>query len=431
MDDRDRTEAVEQSDANVTKFKLGPATAAYVRNLERLQRVNNASSALYRNKLAGRCAIIVGAGPSLNEAIEQLKWIPRGNPIFAVNTALPALLKAGIKVDFTVSVELLPVLHGLGVDSRDMGRVITNIAASEHTMELAAKTCGFFVTGIHFHQARTHEVLGVEPMVHRSALTAAVQVARHWGAAQIVLVGADMGWTDEKVYADGTPWEATTGKVEGDRLRFQDCQERHDLHLRFGYTNVPKQRPISKIPAWGGVGEVFTITEFDSQRLMLEELGAGMETTFPVNCSRGGALIAGWGECPFDAAVRLYMREHEPLGFEDTKLSQATIDRAMVDIHSQAQNAEVAFSESLELTRPGRQTFARILAGEMDMAYGLALPDHLHQLELAQSGKLGEQQVLTARALAGHRAAHELRDLWRWAKKDRRVLTGGNVELPV
>ena len=59
----------------------------------------------WANALAGMPALVCGAGPSLDAALAPLAHFARQAVVFAADSALPALARGGIPVDFAVSID--------------------------------------------------------------------------------------------------------------------------------------------------------------------------------------------------------------------------------------------------------------------------------------------------------------------------------------
>lgn len=387
-------------------------------------------------------AIIVGAGPSLDrdDNLLRLKNRPKGCLLFAVNTSVPALIAADVPIDFTVSVELLPVLYGKKIDPKKLGTLIVSTAANEHTVELAAQNNGMFLSGVHYYYGRSHEILDVEPLSHNAAITAAVRTAMFWEASQIVLIGCDMGWTADRVYAANTPWHDSTVGLEGDELVFAPHAERAALHSQFGFSNLPKRRPVNQIPAWGGAGTVYTASEFDQQHFSLARMSTtGSPFTAFINASRGGAHIDGWFEVALDDE-RLQLTGLDPIRIDPRvnghPPTRRQVDLAYLDLYRQAAAMEETMLRALALEPPSFEDFKAILEDDLCMPYGLSLPHYMWQTEAVERGQMGEQDVNTCRRISQYNAARSLLRMWQSALTDRRVLSADmtakdDVELAV
>jgi len=65
----------------------------------------------------GKPVFAIAAGPSLNKNIDQLKRVKGKYPIFAVDTAMPTMMRKNILPDFCVTVETDPLINEMQIDS--------------------------------------------------------------------------------------------------------------------------------------------------------------------------------------------------------------------------------------------------------------------------------------------------------------------------
>lgn len=78
-----------------------------------------------------RPVFAVAAGPSLDKNINELSRVKGRYPIFAVDTALPTMIKHGIKPDFCVTVEVDPLINRMKIDTEDVGLIATVVVDSD------------------------------------------------------------------------------------------------------------------------------------------------------------------------------------------------------------------------------------------------------------------------------------------------------------
>lgn len=77
-----------------------------------------------------RPVFAVAAGPSLDKNIKELAKVKDKYPIFAVDTALPSMIRAGIKPDFCVSVEVDPLINEMKFDTENIGLIASIVVDS-------------------------------------------------------------------------------------------------------------------------------------------------------------------------------------------------------------------------------------------------------------------------------------------------------------
>jgi len=78
-----------------------------------------------RSRYQEKPVFAVAAGPSLDKNVQELKRVKGRFPIFAVDTALPSMINAGIKPDFCVSVEVDPLINEMEIDTEGIDLIAT------------------------------------------------------------------------------------------------------------------------------------------------------------------------------------------------------------------------------------------------------------------------------------------------------------------
>lgn len=232
------------------------------------------------NALVGVPALVVGAGPSLDQSLEDIKQVQDRMLIFAAASALAPLQKAGVNPMMTLALE-----------GRDESR---QFQGADHTRTiLAASSTG--------HPAHFDKWSGPQAIFHVhqwvSALTgqgmvlphgghvgsAAFSLAVLWGCDPVVLVGQDLGYPGGRFHATGRP-----GGEDYDK---------------------PDMTPVKAING----GEVLTSAEFASYRSWYSESAAYLKRVRPdrrvINATAAGAEIPGFEHAP----LSLIAQELPPL----------------------------------------------------------------------------------------------------------------------
>jgi len=174
-----------------------------------------------KDVFAGMPAVITGAGPSLDHAIPELTGVADRAVIIATDTTMRPMLNAGLAPQLVVGLDpsapnarhfrALPdtagawliaesALDPVAVDAVD-GRVFWFRAATHHPWPW------YLEFGIDVGKL---DVWG-------SVLTAAFQVAVLAGCDPIVLVGADLAFTDDRPYCRGTTYELDWASLQPDQ----------------------------------------------------------------------------------------------------------------------------------------------------------------------------------------------------------------------
>lgn len=151
-------------------------------------------------------AILVAAGPSLNRNIQELKRAKGRAFIFAVDTAVKPLLKAGIVPDMFAIVDGKKPLNLVQIEGADQIPLIpTAVSASEvlayHKGMKFFHTEGYDLTDkILFHYSLMESTLPSGGSVANSAFSLLYRI----GVRTVILVGQDLALTDNRTHADGT-----------------------------------------------------------------------------------------------------------------------------------------------------------------------------------------------------------------------------------
>jgi len=166
-----------------------------------------------RGKFEGIPAIICGAGPSLKKAAPYLKKLENKALIFAGGSTLSALSHLKIKPHLGMAVDPNPREYDCikGCQFTDIpflyaSRVLPKV------FEVFEGPLGYIRSGTggpceaYFEKAFGIEDAFIGPELGREALsvtTLAVAMATALGCNPIILVGLDMAYSDEKLYAEG------------------------------------------------------------------------------------------------------------------------------------------------------------------------------------------------------------------------------------
>ncbi|OGV54731.1 MAG: hypothetical protein A2X49_09670 [Lentisphaerae bacterium GWF2_52_8] len=149
----------------------------------------------------GKVALILGAGPSLDEAMPLLRRIREKALFIAVGTALKSLLEEGIKPDFVVSVDSVPaVMKQFEGVSADSAWLLTHHQAPPELFNLfenrafifAANLLGGFNTWLEGTAALPMR-LSVGGTVALTAMDAAISM----GCRHIVIAGLDLSFRQD------------------------------------------------------------------------------------------------------------------------------------------------------------------------------------------------------------------------------------------
>jgi hypothetical protein len=199
-----------RSNANARKRFAGPYLLQTLKNLDAIGREGDV--AVLTGRLTSAPAVLVAAGPSLDQTLPELRELQERAVIIAADTALRPLLSAGVKPHLVVAVDPAETnaAHLAGVNGVEQTFFVSE--ASLHPSALLPFSGRTF-----FFRVSNHEpwpwlrTLGVDRGVLRawgSVLTSAFDLALRMGCDPIVFTGADLAYSRGRPYCRGTIYEA-------------------------------------------------------------------------------------------------------------------------------------------------------------------------------------------------------------------------------
>jgi hypothetical protein len=180
-----------------------------LRNLRHI--ANGADAGELSGRFAGVPAVLVGAGPSLDHTLPALRTLEDRTLVIAADTAWRPLVEAGIDPALVVTADPseLNGTHLIGVASRRETWLIAEGSVDPHALDASAGRVATFRVANH-HPWPWLQTAGIQrPLVRvwGSVLTAAFDLAVMLGCDPIVFLGADLAYTDERLYCRGTTFE--------------------------------------------------------------------------------------------------------------------------------------------------------------------------------------------------------------------------------
>lgn len=192
-------------------------------------------------------ALVVGAGPSLEIQIDQLKYERKGASLIATDTSLPTLLQYDITPDLVISIDCQHISYHHFLSGYPEGVPLVLDLASPPGLTRITRNLIFFTSGHPFsHYVNAH--WRKFPFIDTSGGNvshAAVSLADSLGAKQILLFGADFSYPEGKSYSRGSylyPYfnsrEMRTSPMEGQffsfLLRNQNIKKEYaDKYIRY------------------------------------------------------------------------------------------------------------------------------------------------------------------------------------------------------
>lgn len=262
--------------------------------------------------LRGVPAIVVAAGPSLDRNVEQLRTLRQHALVLAVNTAASALARAGVVPHAVVAIESLDVSTQLAALPflREVPAFL-ELTGHPGLWQLPfAQTLPISVDT----NACAHFSARIDPKHHLAAgfcvANAAVAIAHALGCGPIVLVGSDLAYSGERVYASGTAFADMRASVGADgvaQLSGMDGKRAIEQGSgdAGGGSRMPDRARTMPAPGWHPDTTVHTTRDF----LMFRDWYTAAAKTLrergirPVNATEGGMQIPGWDHVPLADAV--------------------------------------------------------------------------------------------------------------------------------
>lgn len=282
-------------------------------------------------------AVLVGAGPSLDESIETLHRIRDRVILFSCGTALRPLLRNGLVPDFHCELENGPQVHEVIEEARNFGdlsavQLIASATVDPRVAPLFGGTIFFFrdsVSSTRILQGEIARVNGAAPTCVNTGMATAAAL----GFTEFVLFGVDCGTRP------GMPDHAE-GTIYRDVEKWQKYLERRARY------------PLEVEGNFGGI----TVTNwvYDASRRMLIDL-IGTYNLHATNCSDGALITGATPRVPESLEIEGPVIDHQGI--------IAALKRTMVHYHPGELIAAKNLVELKDQSRTMYDALRAILAG--------------------------------------------------------------------
>ena len=180
-----------------------------LRNVEHI--VTGPDPARLRGQFTGVPAIVIGAGPSLDHAMEALRAVGGRALLVAADTAWRPLVAAGIEPHLVVATDPSEAngRHLRGVNGAGQTWLLAEGSVDPEALQALRGRVGVFRIAGH-HPWPWLQELGLNREVVKawgSVLTSAYDIAMTAGCAPVIFVGADLSFTDRRPYCRGVSME--------------------------------------------------------------------------------------------------------------------------------------------------------------------------------------------------------------------------------
>lgn len=274
--------------------------------------------------LAGRFrgypAILVGAGPSLEKNLEELRRAEGRAIIIAVSTAMKILLGRGIRPDLTAIIDY----HNVSAryfESVPPEQAVPIVCDPKANCEAVLAYSGpKLFCNDPLMNTLLEGVPGDKGSLVMGATVAhvAFDIARVLGCDPIVMVGLDLSYPEGRHHAGGTAQQ---------RQQFTETSRYYTYEMKELEWCLLHRKKLVRVPAIGG-GEVWTSDIFFSYLREFEGLFRG-STQRIIDATEGGALKSGTEILTLREAIDLHARQELPESVADlARDAVATVDIA-------------------------------------------------------------------------------------------------------
>lgn len=229
---------------------------------------------IFKNAFEQKPLIIVAGGPSLDKNVDYLKNIKGKLPILCMYTAYAVLKQHDIEPDFIVAIDSQQLKYESEDDSKQKITLPLFYLSSVDTQLLKKHTGAKILTpdSLNTFIFKVLQDFGVNiellPIGGSVACTC-LSLAKYFGVSEILLIGQDLSFTEQKSHASGSYYDG------------------NDSHLIKSIRN-------SKLLTEGNNGDqVYTIPSFLSYKLWIESFIHDNKDIKVINATEGGALIKG------------------------------------------------------------------------------------------------------------------------------------------
>jgi len=280
-------------------------------NLPKVMSTPNILHDIDKDVFKNKPAIIVAAGPSLEEDIEHIRFIQEHSLafVFAVGSAINVLLKYGIFPDAACTYDPTPrnarVFERVVQEKIDTIPLIFGSSVGFETLQnypgpmVHMLTSQDTISTLLFKSVKNEEFIRVNDAPSIAVIT--LQLLFSLGCNPIILAGQNLAYKNEKRYASGIPYYDANNNV--DRNELENLLQVEDI-----YGN-----------------KVYTTLSFDRMRKNMEIYTINIKGIEIINTTKGGAKIAGTRFQPIEDVIK--ERLNIPIDKDWLKIGGSCYDR--------------------------------------------------------------------------------------------------------
>ena len=310
----EKIHGVYQSNYSNLMKKGGRWTLSLFNNVPNV--LENQDLHVLKNKYKGKTAVIISAGPSLDKNIQDLKPYRDKVIIFCVSTALKTVLKHGIMPDFVVAIEISSNTkkHFNVPEIADL-KVITATNIFNGVFDLKPEC----FLNYYINKDAACQWLGKTLQVpldeYDSAGTVSIIAfysAKMMGVDNIILIGQDLAYTDNKCYSKDSvygSYELDNSKkinvLDIDKLKQELDADDEKIEKHAELLN----KDLFYVKGYNG-GKVLSRSDLILFIVYFEEIAEKLSSKIKlINSTEGGAYLNGFEHIPLKESLEKYTSE--------------------------------------------------------------------------------------------------------------------------
>lgn len=284
------------------------------------------------NKFKDIPAIVVSAGPSLSKNIEVLKQLQDKAIIFCVGTAFKILTENGIKPDFLNVIEMYDCSTQIeDQKTEDLNFISEGFTNKAFHGKFNYKNKFLTLSRENIVNIWLAKLLNVDDSIYQTRGTVsynALHSAKILGCNPIILIGQDLAYADNKVYADNSPYSAlkirTSPITNKPEIYVEDYEKYRQAYFPKGHEfSLPDQeyviglkiQELNESLAFVKGQDGNPITTEQGYALFLEYFKdfarENKDNITLINSSMGGAYIDGFKHMPLQDSL-LFCKKSKP-----------------------------------------------------------------------------------------------------------------------
>ncbi|KAA0966786.1 motility associated factor glycosyltransferase family protein [Sporosarcina sp. ANT_H38] len=333
-------------------------TVNSIKNFPTVLQTPNILHDIDKSAFDGKSAIIVAAGPSLNEEFENLRYIKENGLayIFSVGSAINALVEHGIYPDAActydpqdINYRVIQIIKDQQIT--DIPLVFGSSVGFETLENYPGKMLHMLVSQDTVAPAFLGENLTTDLDYVNDAPSIAVvtyQLLSQLGCSKIILVGQNLAYIGEHHYADGIDYGKGT-KVSESNL----------------------QKALLTNDVYGN--DVKTSEGFNSMRQQLEMYIKSRPEIETVNTTKGGALIAGTIFKPLEQVIKEELTARQVIkkwDDVDNGYEKEIVESNIVLMQNHQQNVEKLLTQTLQIIEKLNRKIERRTLINIEVQYG-------------------------------------------------------------